>query len=187
MAAFNAQPSAVTVVVEKDLVAGEDPAPSWRTSNGTGPWSGPPALAEPLIRADVVVLASIIITSDTPGPVVAEIRKGPLHRPLQHGGAGERHEIPVSADAVDSRQKSLAVRSDLNRRLFARYAPRVAAALVSGVGDALSDPGTSLVDLGCVTASPARPQRLSKISTRASRRSATISRASSSKLRPRAL
>ncbi|GAW37331.1 hypothetical protein RA2_04408 [Roseovarius sp. A-2] len=60
-------------------------------------------------------------------------------------------QIPVSAYAVDARQKSLAVRSDLDRRLFARYAPRVAAAFVSGVGDALSDPGTSLVDLGGVT------------------------------------
>ena len=60
-------------------------------------------------------------------------------------------EVPVSAYAVDSRQKSLAVRTDLNHRLFARYAPLVAAAFVSGVGEALSDPGTSLIDLGGVT------------------------------------
>ncbi|MDA8586547.1 DotG/IcmE/VirB10 family protein, partial [Rhodobacteraceae bacterium] len=66
-------------------------------------------------------------------------------------------QIPVSAYAVDARQRSLAVRTDLDRRLFARYAPRVAAAFVTGLGDALSDPGTSLIDLGGVTG-VTRPQ-----------------------------
>ena len=59
--------------------------------------------------------------------------------------AATRTEMP------NAHQKSLAVRTDLDRRLFARYAPRVAAAFVSGVGEALSDPGTSLIDLGGVT------------------------------------
>lgn len=170
LGAWSAQPSAVTVVVEEDLVPGEDAA-SAQTSDGIRRQADPPALSEPLIRAGEVVLASTIITndSDTPGPVVAEIRKGPLKGARLLGGLkanqGNTHlivrfntavladgiQIPVSAYAVDARQKSLAVRSDLDRRLFARYAPRVAAAFVSGVGDALADPGTSLIDLGGVT------------------------------------
>ncbi|PVA09057.1 hypothetical protein DC366_15990 [Pelagivirga sediminicola] len=168
--AWSAQPSAVTVVVEEDLVPSEDTTSS-RTSDGRTRQSGAPALSEPLIRAGDVVLASTIITndSDTPGPVVAQIRKGPLRGARLLGGfeanQNDTHlivrfnaavledgtQIPISAYAVDARQKSLAVRTDLDRRLFARYAPRVAAAFVSGVGDALSDPGTSLIDLGGVT------------------------------------
>ncbi|MCQ0090587.1 hypothetical protein [Roseovarius sp. M141] len=170
LGAWSAQPSAVTVVVEEDLVSGEDAA-SAIASDGMRHQADPPALSEPLVRAGEVVLASTIITndSDTPGPVVAEIRKGPLKGARLLGGfeanQGNTHlivrfntavladgtQVPVSAYAVDARQKSLAVRSDLDRRLFARYAPRVAAAFVSGVGDALSDPGTSLIDLGGVT------------------------------------
>mgnify|MGYP005987618223 CR=1 FL=1 len=169
--AWNAQPSAVTVVVEEDLVPNEEAATSLQASDAMERASGLPALSEPLIRVGDVVLASTILTndSDTPGPVVAEIRKGPLRGARLLGGfeanQGNTHlivrfatavladgtRIPISAYAVDARQKSLAVRSDLDRRLFARYAPRVAAAFVSGVGDALSDPGTSLIDLGGVT------------------------------------
>ncbi|WP_113913376.1 DotG/IcmE/VirB10 family protein [Roseovarius dicentrarchi] len=168
--AWRAQPSAVTIVVEEDLVSSEDAAFA-QTSDGMKRQADPPAHSEPLIRAGEVVLASTIITndSDTPGPVVAEIRKGPLKGARLLGGLkanqGNTHlivrfntavladgtQVSVSAYAVDARQKSLAVRSDLDRRLFARYAPRVAAAFVSGVGAALSDPGTSLIDLGGVT------------------------------------
>ena len=168
---MDAQPSAVTVVVEEDLDPGEEAAPSVRTSDGAPRRSGPPVLSEPLVRAGEVVLASTIITndSDTPGPVLAEIRKGPLRGARMRGGfesnqsnthlidrfatavLADGAQIPISAYAVDARQKSLAVRSDLDRRLFERYPPRVAAAFVSGVGDALSDPGTTLIDLGGVT------------------------------------
>jgi intracellular multiplication protein IcmE len=101
--------------------------------------------------------------------VVAQISKGPLkgarllggfeanqnstHLIVQFNSAvlEDGTQIPIAAYAVDARQKSLAVRTDLDRRLFARYAPRVAAAFVSGVGEALSDPGTALIDLGGVT------------------------------------
>jgi intracellular multiplication protein IcmE len=141
-------------------------------SAGQGQFAGaPPALTDPLIRAGDVVLASTLITndSDTPGPVIAQIRSGPLKGARLLGGfennldnthllvqfnamlLQDGAEILVSAYAVDARQKSLAVRTDLDRRLFARYAPRVAAAFASGVGEALSDPGTSLIDLGGVT------------------------------------
>ncbi|HDZ80908.1 MAG TPA: hypothetical protein ENH56_06640 [Roseobacter sp.] len=171
LGAWTAQPSAVTVVVEEDLVPVEDVDVAGQTSEGTIRQSSTPALSEPLIRAGDVVLATTIITndSDTPGPVVAQIRKGPLtgarliggfspnqnntHLMVQFDSAvlADGTEIPITAYAVDARQKSLAVRTDVDRRLFARYAPRVAAAFVSGVGDALSDPGTSLIDLGGVT------------------------------------
>ena len=171
LGAWTAQPSAVTVVVEEDLVPVEDVDVAGQTSEGTIRQSSTPALSEPLIRAGDVVLATTIITndSDTPGPVVAQIRKGPLtgarllgrfapnqnntHLMVQFDSAvlEDGTEIPITAYAVDARQKSLAVRTDLDRRLFARFAPRVAAAFVSGVGDALSDPGTSLIDLGGVT------------------------------------
>lgn len=171
LGAWNAQPSAVTVVVEEDLVPKEEPAPEATALNGTANPANAAALSEPLIRAGDVVLASTIITndSDTPGPVVAQIRKGPLKGARLLGGfetnQNNTHlivqfnsavlvdgtQIPITAYAVDARQKSLAVRTDLDRRLFARFAPRVAAAFVSGVGEALSDPGTSLIDLGGVT------------------------------------
>jgi intracellular multiplication protein IcmE len=171
LGAWNAGPSAVTVVVEDDLMPKEEPTVAAQAMTATGRETGTPALTTPLIRAGDVVLASTIISndSDTPGPVVAQIRSGPLEGARQLGGfeanqsnthlivqfntavLADGTEIPISAYAVDARQKSLAVRTDLDRRLLARYAPRVAAAFVSGVGEALSDPGTSLIDLGGVT------------------------------------
>lgn len=171
LGAWNAQPSAVTVVVEEDLLPKRETAPEAIVLNGSARPANAPALSEPLIRAGDVVLASTIISndSDTPGPVLAQIRKGPLQGARLLGGfvANQNNthlivqfntavledgiQIPIAAYAVDARQKSLAVRTDLDRRLFARYAPRVAAAFVSGFGEALSDPGTSLIDLGGVT------------------------------------
>jgi len=171
LGAWNAQPSAVTVVVDEDLLSKEQTVPEATALNGSARAANAPALSEPLIRAGDVVLASTIITSDsdTPGPVVVQIRKGPLKGARLIGGfqANQNNthlivqfnsavledgtQIPIAAYAVDARQKSLAVRTDLDRRLFVRYAPRVAAAFVSGVGEALSDPGTSLIDLGGVT------------------------------------
>lgn len=168
---WQVQPSAGTVVVEEDLLPKDEPAIAGTAASGAGSQGRSPALSEPLIRAGDVVLASTIITndSDTPGPVVAEIRRGPLkgarllggfeanqnntHLVVQFNSAvlPDGTQVPISAYAVDARQKSLAVRTDLDRRLFARYVPRVAAAFVAGVGEALSDPGTSLVDLGGVT------------------------------------
>lgn len=171
LGAWTAQPSAVTVVVEENLVPVEDVHVADQSDEGTIRKSNTPALSEPLIRAGDVVLATTDITndSDTPGPVVAQIRKGPLTGARLIGGFAPNQsnthlmvqfdsamledgtEIPITAYAVDARQKSLAVRTDLDWRLFARYAPRVAAAFVSGVGDVLSDPGASLIDLGGVT------------------------------------
>jgi intracellular multiplication protein IcmE len=171
LGAWAAQPSAMTVVVEEDLVPEEDVDVAGQASEGTIRQSSTPALSEPLIRAGDVVLATTIITndSDTPGPVVAQIRKGPLTGARLLGGFAPNQnnthlmvqfdsavledgtEIPITAYAVDASQKSLAVRTHRDRRLFARYAPRVAAALVCGVGDALSDLGTSLIDLSGVT------------------------------------
>lgn len=171
LSSWQVQPSAGTVVVEEDLLPKEEPVPTASaTARGTAGGASP-SLSAPLIRAGDVVLASTIITndSDTPGPVVAEIRRGPLKGARLLGGFEAKKnnthlivqfnsavlpdgtQVPISAYAVDARQKSLAVRTDLDRRLFARYAPRVAAAFVSGVGEALSDPGTSLIDLGGVT------------------------------------
>jgi intracellular multiplication protein IcmE len=171
LGAWNAQPSAVTVVVEENLLPNEEAVAEATALNGSAGPAISPTLSEPLLRAGDVVLASTIITndSDTPGPVVAQIRKGPLEGARLLGGfeanQNSTHlivqfnsavledgtQIPIVAYAVDARQKSLAVRTDLDRRLFARYAPRVAAAFISGVGEALSDPGTSLIDLGGVT------------------------------------
>ena len=174
LSSWQTQPSAVTVVIEQDLA----PKPE-ASEQGSGNSASPTnTTSEPLIRAGDVVLASTIITndSDTPGPVVVEIRRGPLQGARLIGGfqANQNNThlivqfnsavlpdgtpVPVSAYAVDARQKSLAVRSDLDRRLFARYAPRVAAAFVSGLGEALSDPGSTLVDLGGGVAGITRPQ-----------------------------
>jgi intracellular multiplication protein IcmE len=172
LGSWQAQPSIVTVVVDQDLMPAEETGDAAGTaSGGAAATSARSALFEPLVRAGDVVLASTLITnnSDTPGPVVVQIRSGPLkgarllgafqnnldstHLIVQFDAMvlPDGTEIPVSAYAVDARQKSLAVRTDLDRRLFARYGPRVAAAFVSGVGEALSNPGTSLIDLGGVT------------------------------------
>ena len=155
------------MVIEQDLV----PEPEAPSTMSAGAQAGGGLAAAPqdvLARAGDVVLATNIITndSDTLGPVVAEIRRGPLtgtrlvggfqpnqnntHLIVQFNAAvlPDGTQIPVSAYAVDARQRSLAVRTDLDRRLFERYAPRVAAAFVSGLGDALSDPGSTVVDLG---------------------------------------
>jgi intracellular multiplication protein IcmE len=154
-------------VIEQDLYTKEEEPGLADTAPGSGSGAITPT-NDVLVRAGDVVLASTIITndSDTPGPVVAEIRRGPLQGARLVGGfqANQNNthlivqfnsavlpdgtQVPVSAYAVDARQKSLAVRTDLDRRLFARYAPRVAAAFVSGLGDALSDRGTTIVDLG---------------------------------------
>lgn len=171
LGAWNAQPSAVTVVVKEVPVPKDEIAPEATALNGNANQPNSSVLSETLIRAGDVVLASTMITndSDTSGPVVAQIRKGPLKGARLLGGfeANQNNthlivqfnsavlvdgtQIPITAYAVDARQKSLSVRTDLDRRLFARFAPRVAAAFVSGVGEALSDPGTSLIDLGGVT------------------------------------
>ncbi|WP_029066140.1 DotG/IcmE/VirB10 family protein [Labrenzia sp. DG1229] len=177
LSSWQNQPSAVTVVVEQDLISGSAIADQSGTQGGSGAAQSK-TTGEPLIRAGDVVLASTIITndSDTPGPVVVEIRRGPLKGARLIGGfqANQNNthlivqfnsavlpdgtQVPVSAYAVDASQRSLAVRTDLDRRLFARYAPRVAATFVSGLGEALSDPGSTLVDLGGGVAGITRPQ-----------------------------
>ena len=156
--------SAVTVVDEQELYSAPEATASsdGTTSPSTSTFQGgtPPA-----IRAGDVVLASTIITndSDTPGPVVVELQSGPLKGTRLIGGfepnqanthlliefktavLPDGSQVPVSAYAVDPRQKSLAVRSDIDRRLFQRYAPRVAAAFVQGLGEVLSNPGSTIV------------------------------------------
>lgn len=168
------------------------------TANRGALTSALPTPFDPLVRAGDVVLASTLITndSDTPGPVVVQIRSGPLRGARLLGGFERNRdnthlvvqfssmvlnngsEVPVSAYAVDARQKSLAVRTNLDRRLFARFAPRVAAAFVSGVGETLSDPGTSLIDLGGVTGVTRPAQPSNEAFTRDWQRSETTSQVS---------
>lgn len=173
LGSWQPQPSTVTVVVKQNLMLAEDTGDTTETSNAGSDAAtrAPPTPFDPLARACDVFLASTLVTndSDTPRPVVAQIRSGPLEGTrllgaFESNGDSTHYivqfsamflpdgtEVPVSAYAVDARQKSLTVRTDLDRRLFARYALRVAAAFVSGVGEALSDSGTSLIDLGRVT------------------------------------
>ena len=153
---WQAQPSGVTVVIDQELYAPPENTTANEVqqpgSNGIANTPAPQLFA----RAGDVVLASTIITndSDTPGPVVVEVRRGPLRGARLVGGfqanTNNTHlivqfnsavlpdgtQVPITAYAVDARQKSLAVRTDLDRRLFQRYAPRVAAAFVSGLGEA---------------------------------------------------
>lgn len=140
LGAWQVHPSAVSVVVEEDLIPEQPEIGAQSTARDTLREQRPPARSEPLIRLSDVVLASTIIAndSDTPGPVVAQIRKGPLkgarlvgafeanqnntHMTVQFSSAvlPDGKEVPISACAVDARQRSLAVRSDIDRRLFAR-------------------------------------------------------------------
>lgn len=159
--------SAVTVVVEQELYSAPD-MPNEGNGGALQPANAQFGGEPPAIRAGDVVLASTIITndSDTPGPVVVELRSGLLkdtrligsfepnqnntHMTIQFKTAvlPDGSQLPVSAYAVDPRQKSLAVRSDINRRFFQRYAPRVAASFVEGLGGVLSNPGTTIVGAG---------------------------------------
>lgn len=156
--------SAVTVVIEQELYSPPETSRAGDSvaSQSTGSFQGGTL---PAIRAGDVVLASTIITndSDTPGPVVVELQSGSLKGTRLIGGfepnqanthmliefktavLPDGSQVPVSAYAVDPRQKSLAVRSDIDRRLFQRYAPRVAAAFVQGLGEVLSNPGSTIV------------------------------------------
>lgn len=167
LGAWQPNTSAVTVVVEQELYK----APEASNEGDAGALVQADALNNgepPAIRAGDVVLASTIITNDTdtPGPVVVELRKGELkgtrlvgsfepnqnntHMIIQFKTAvlPDGSQVPVSAYAVDPRQKSLAVRSDIDRRYFQRYAPRIAATFVEGLGEVLSNPGTTIVGAG---------------------------------------
>ena len=123
----------------ENLLSAEDTTDTSAATGGGQIIGAPPAPFDPLVCVGDVVLASTLITNDTPGPVVAQIRSAPFkgarllgrfqnnlnnsHLLVQFNAMvlPDGTEVPVSAYAVDARRKSLAVRTHLDRRLFARY------------------------------------------------------------------
>lgn len=102
--------------------------------------------------------------SDTPGPVVVEImKKGPLYKARMIGAFQKNNttnalivqfdrivfadgrEAPASAYAVDATKGSIAVKSEVDRRLFSRYAPLIAASFIEGLGQTLSESGDQVI------------------------------------------
>ncbi len=54
-------------------------------------------------------------------------------------------EAPASAYAVDATKGSIAVKSEVDRRLFSRYAPLIAASFIEGLGQTLSESGDKVI------------------------------------------
>lgn len=132
-----------------------------------------------LAKAGSVAYARIIngTDSDTPGPIIAEVRSGDLKGARLIGSFTTNREvtnmiisfdqvvledatiIPTSAYAVDAIYGDLAVRSNYDGRYLQRYAPRLAGAFVRGAGEALAQTQTTIVGLsqGAVGVAAAEP------------------------------
>lgn len=95
--------------------------------------------------------------SDTPGPVIAEIlKKGPLYKARLIGAFEQNRttnalivqfdrivmpdgtEQQTSAYAIDGTKGTIAVKSDVDHRLLARYGPLIASTFIQGLGEAMS-------------------------------------------------
>lgn len=102
--------------------------------------------------------------SDTPGPVIAEIMKrGPLYKTRLIGAFQSNEtnsglivefnrmvfpdgtEQGIAAYAVDANKGSISVKSEVDKRLFSRYAPLIAASFIEGLGNTLSESGSTLI------------------------------------------
>ena len=107
--------------------------------------------------------------TDTPGPVVAKLVKGPLKGARLLGSFAPNREttamvvqfdrvilpdgtnIDTSAYALDSKDATLAVRSSYSGRYLQRYGPKLAGAFVKGLGSALANTGTTVVGTNSTT------------------------------------
>ena len=165
------QPTAsqATVVVEQDLYVPPEQVASGsaqgQTTNGSQV-SGPSAVQTYAVAGDTV-MARIqnASDSDTPGPVIAEIISGPLDGARAIGAFDvnrtqnaliiqfDRIVMPdgatydASAYAIDARQSTIAVRTDIDRRYFQRYGGKLAAAFISGLSGSLSETQQQYVGL----------------------------------------
>ncbi|MEC5291944.1 DotG/IcmE/VirB10 family protein [Aurantimonas sp. C2-6-R+9] len=134
-----------------------------RLNSGHQPQSGDFYAAAGDVTFAVLINGS---DTDTPGPVVAKIAKGPLKGARLIGGFAPNSEntamivqfdrviladgtnLETSAYAIDASDATLAVRSDYDARLLQRYGPKLAGAFLNGLGEAIGRAGQTLVPLG---------------------------------------
>ena len=101
--------------------------------------------------------------TDTPGPVVAKLVRGPLKGARLIGAFAPNREttamivqfdrvvlpdgtnLDTAAYALDSKDATLAVRSSYDGRYLQRYGPKLAGAFVEGLGAALATTGTRVI------------------------------------------
>ncbi|WP_279483551.1 DotG/IcmE/VirB10 family protein [Aureimonas sp. SK2] len=114
--------------------------------------------------------------TDTPGPVVAKVMRGPLKGSRLIGTFRENDEttamvvqfdrvvlpdgtnLDASAYAIDPAKGTLAVKSEYDARFLQRYGPQLAGAFLSGLGNTLAQTQTTIVPLGLSGAGIARPK-----------------------------
>lgn len=148
------------------------PVPTGAMPDGYSPYGyGPTSVAASssvLAKAGSVAYARIVngTNSDTPGPIVAQVLRGPLRGARLIGSFTTNREttalivqfdqvvlddatiIPTTAYAVDALYGELPVRSAYDPRYFQRYAPKLAGAFLRGAGAALATTGATVVGVG---------------------------------------
>lgn len=115
-----------------------------------------------LVRAGTIIPGVLIsgLNSDTPGPVLAQIVSGKLKGARLMGEMkasdsgiviqftklsmiGQPKTFEINAYAIDPNTTSTSLASDVNNHYFLRYGLGLAAAFVSGYGEAVSNQGTT--------------------------------------------
>lgn len=115
-----------------------------------------------LVRAGTIIPAVLIsaLNSDTPGPVLGQIVSGKLKGAriigqmkssdsgiviqfTQLSMIGQKGTFEINAYAIDPNTTSTSLASDVNNHYFLRYGLGLAAAFVSGYGDAVSNQNTT--------------------------------------------
>lgn len=124
--------------------------------------SGQNNAAATLVRAGTIIPGVLIsgLNSDTPGPVLAQIVSGKLkgarligEMKASNSGiviqftklsmVGQPKTFEINAYAIDPNTTSTSLASDVNNHYFLRYGLGLAAAFVSGYGEAVSNQGTT--------------------------------------------
>ncbi len=169
-----------TYGADLDVGLGRIPDPALELPVGTGPMPrtyspyGYPLTHQAavpsslLAKAGSVAYARIVngTDSDTPGPIIVEVLRGPLRGARLIGSFTTNREttalivqfdrvvledatiVPTTAYAVDAVYGELPVRSAYDGRYLQRYAPRLAGAFLRGAGAAVASTGATVVGVG---------------------------------------
>lgn len=160
-------------------VAPSESEPRLQVDTGRHYGSGAPAFTGDYYATAGSITYAVVVNgsdTDTPGPVVAKIMRGPLKGARLLGSFQENQEttamvvqfdrvvlqdgtnLDASAYAIDAAKGTLAVKSEYDARLLQRYAPKLAGAFLSGIGRTLSQTEQTIVPLGLTGAGIARPK-----------------------------
>lgn len=160
-------------------VAPADNEPRLQVSTGQRYGAGGAAFSGDYYATAGSITYAVIVNgadTDTPGPVVAKIMRGPLKGARLIGSFKENDEttamvvqfdrvvlqdgtnLDAKAYAIDALKGTLAVKSEYDARLLQRYAPRLAGAFLGGIGRTLSQTEQTIVPLGLTGAGIARPK-----------------------------